>query len=254
MMKRNLFFPVAAALLMLASCSPQAFVLPVEMRQGSPCGMDFGGGKTLSVVYLSDPDTTVQARHFAQAEKLARRLENDYFGGNHEAVDLYCLDHTPGTDYAAKETLIDLVVRTGDDVVFLFGPAAAEDDYQLSVLDSMSGSDEVRSFAGKNKTLGKEFAPNWKEYLFELYYIDLSDSFGEAAQLAAGMHWEEAARIWLKEVSRRNVYRRACAAYNLAVACTVKGDKALALKWLDRADAACKLPASNPLRKLLTSK
>jgi len=254
MMKRFVFFPVAAALLMLASCGPQAFVLPVELRQGSASGMDLGGGKTLSIIYLTDADTTVQAGQAVLAEKLARRLENDYFGGNHEAVDIYCLDREEGTDYTAKETLIDLVVRTGDDVVFLLQRPSEPDGYQLSVIDSMSGSDEVRSFAGKASAIGKQFAPNWKEYLFELYSMEFSNNFEDAAQYASAMRWDDAMKLWMEEASSHNAYRRSCAAYNLAVGCTVKGDRKLALKWLDKSDAVYKLPASGALRSLLTSK
>lgn len=243
---------VAAAFLMLASCSPQSYLLPMEIRQGSVSGMDLGGGKTISVVYLSDSDTAAQSRHFKLAEQLARSLEDGYYGGNHEAVDLYCLDRTIGADYTARDTLISLIVRTGDDVVFLLhGDNPETETYQLSALDSMSGSDDVLSFAGKVADLGKEFAPIWRQYVFELYFTESSSRLSEAAALAEQMRWDEAADLWLKEVGSRGVYRRSCSAYNLAVACAIKGNKALALQWLDRSDAVCKLPASDALRKLL---
>ena len=158
-MKRIILLTALAGLL-LAACGPQTYTKYMQVRQPSRAGIDLTK-RTMSVVYLSDPDSLTETASSRQAIFLARNLENQYFDGE-EKVALYRLDKDPAGDYTQRDTLIRMVVGTGDDVVFLVdtpeqGHQAA---YNVYVLDSMSGSDEVKKFAGESR-IGDEFAPDW---------------------------------------------------------------------------------------------
>ena len=46
---------IVSALLTLASCAPQAFLIKPEMRAASKSGLNFNG-KSMAVVYITDDD------------------------------------------------------------------------------------------------------------------------------------------------------------------------------------------------------
>ena len=49
--------------------------------------------------------------------------------------------------------------------------------------------------------------------------------------------------------------KKACAEYNIAVACYMLGDYALALEWLDRSDADNNMPTlSDAMRKRINAR
>jgi hypothetical protein len=48
--------------------------------------------------------------------------------------------------------------------------------------------------------------------------------------------------------------KRACAEYNISVACYMLGDYPLAIEWLDLADKENKLPISDALRKRIDAR
>ncbi len=52
----------------------------------------------------------------------------------------------------------------------------------------------------------------------------------------------------------KDMLKRSCAEYNIAIACLMLGDAELAIEWLDRSDADCKLPMSDVLRKRLSAR
>ena len=114
---RKLTFPFVL-LALLCSCSPQVFTMKIEMRGPSSSGIDLAG-KTLSVVYLDDLSGRDEAFSPAMAESFSQALEKDYFSGN-KAVEMYRMEKDFGGDYAARDTLVNLVMDTGDDVIFLF--------------------------------------------------------------------------------------------------------------------------------------
>jgi hypothetical protein len=101
--------------LVLAACSPQTFTLGVDMRYPSKSGIDLTR-KTMSIVYMVDgkADSTFSN---AVASSLARSLEEDYFGGR-EAIGVYKIP----VDSVSLDLMHRLVMDSGDDVVFLFGP------------------------------------------------------------------------------------------------------------------------------------
>ena len=110
-------FPVTLGLvaLALAACSPQTLTMSVDMRHPSKSGIDLSR-KTISIVYMDDgaADTTFSNN---VASALARSLEEDYFAGR-EAIGVYKVP----VDSVSLDLMHRLVIDSGDDVVFLFGP------------------------------------------------------------------------------------------------------------------------------------
>lgn len=165
---------VVGALMALVSCAPQAFVVSPEMRGPSKSGLNLAG-KSMAVVYLTDDNTRGTAFNASAAAGFATRLEEDYFGGDRE-IELFTARADGGADYASKDSLVNLVMETGKDVVFLIdvpelgipsvnepvrvtGRKVPEDSSYVSVAsvpfttkifvyDSMNKEDKVFGFAG----------------------------------------------------------------------------------------------------------
>ena len=251
-MKRLILLTALAGLL-LTACGPQTYTKYMHVKQPSRSGMDLSK-RTMSVVYLSDADSLTEMASSRQANFLAANLEKHYFDGE-EKVAIYRLDKDPNGDYTQRDTLIRLVVGTGDDVVFLVdtpeqGHQAA---YNLYVLDSMGGSDEVKKFAGENR-IGDEFAPDWVLVSLDLLYFDSSSRWDKSMDYAEEDRWEEAMKVWMEiAADAKSPVRRAAACYDTAIAAWLLGNKQLALKWLDRADASCVFSESRSLRHLFTT-
>ena len=112
---RRFTLTLGLAALALAACSPQTLTLSVDMRHPSKSGLDLAR-KTMSIVYMDDgvADTTFSN---GVASSLARSLEEDYFAGR-EAIGVYKIP----ADSVSLELMHNLVMDTGDDVVFLLGP------------------------------------------------------------------------------------------------------------------------------------
>ena len=109
---------VPLLLLAAAACEPQTFTMNIDMRYPSRSGIDLSG-KTMSVVYLDDLSGRDSTFSPGLAEGFAQTLEKDYFGGE-KAVEMYRMEKDFGGNYAVKDTLVNLVLDSGDDVVFLF--------------------------------------------------------------------------------------------------------------------------------------
>lgn len=165
---------VAGALVAMVSCAPQAFVVSPEMRGPSKSGLNLTG-KSMAVVYLTDDNTRGTSFNASAAAGFATRLEEDYFGGDRE-IELFTARVDDGADYASKDSLINLVMETGKDVVFLIdipelgipsvnepvrvsGRKVPADSAYISVAsvpfatkifvyDSMNKEDKVFGFAG----------------------------------------------------------------------------------------------------------
>ena len=136
-----------------------------------------------------------------------------------------------------KDTLIRLLVETGDDVVFLMqNPSRSlQEDYEVAVVDALSGSDEVHCYAGVGK-IGSEFDPEWKNVYFELYYFD-SYSWLYALEDALDGNWTAAMQQWMKHAENcRSAVKRSAACYNMALSCYLLGQLDLAEKWLEQSD------------------
>ena len=114
---RRFTLTLGLAALALAACSPQTLTLSVDMRHPSKSGLDLAK-KTMSIVYMEDGASDGTFSN-GVASSLARSLEEDYFGGR-EAIGVFKIP----TDSVSLELMHDLVMDTGDDVVFLLGPPA----------------------------------------------------------------------------------------------------------------------------------
>ena len=301
-------FLLASALLALASCAPQAFVIRPEMRGASKSGLNLNG-KSMAVVYLTSGDTSRDSFNASAAGGFASRLEEDYFGGNEE-IELFKMPYAKGAEYSSKDTLVHLVIESGKDVVFLFDlpevgtptlgePAkvtrkrmAPDSSYvstasvpftaKIYVYDSMNKEDKVFAFSG-SKTLttevygdgktpreklmaavrgnmpeiatrGGELAANtflstWtEEYFFVIYYEASESAWNEAANYAYNFKWDKAIEEWMTLLDCRSAEKRACAAYNIGLACFLSGQPELAKEWLDRSDKDMPVSLSKDLR------
>lgn len=168
-MKRSLLSAIAAlsALVALQSCDPQAFSMNVEMRYPSSSGMSIDG-KSVAVVYLNEDSAKDSVFNECLANGFASAIEKNYFNGA-EAVNLYKMPKVVGGVYSNADTLINLIVDTGCDIVFLFDapefgnvqikeqktstsgtyyPVSVPVAVKLYGFDSLSGSDTVRVWTG----------------------------------------------------------------------------------------------------------
>ena len=102
---------LVSAMLALASCAPQAFVIRPEMRGASKSGLNLNG-KTMAVVYLTGNENNVNSFNASLAEGFASRLEDDYFGGNRE-IELFRMPYEPDAVYSSKDTMVNLVLESG---------------------------------------------------------------------------------------------------------------------------------------------
>ena len=105
-------------MLVLASCAPQAFVIRPEMRGVSKSGLNLAG-KTMAVVYLTEGEPTLDGFNASISNGFASKLEEDYFGGE-QVIELFKMEKQPSADYSSKDSLVHLVMESGQDVVFLF--------------------------------------------------------------------------------------------------------------------------------------
>ena len=175
---RKSILTMGLAALALAACSPQTLTLNVDMRHPSKSGIDLGR-KSMSVVYMDDgqADTTFSN---GVASSLARALEEDYFAGR-EAIGVYKIP----ADSVSLGLMHDLVMDSGDDVIFLIGPptfgevalsdakavsnpvsvdsafviqAQVPYNANLFVYDSMDKEDKLHVFRGNSILRGQIFS------------------------------------------------------------------------------------------------
>lgn len=111
---------------------------------------------------------------------------------------------------------------------------------------------EAAEVAGRN--VAEAFKAQWKHEQYSIAYYE-SQKWYEALYLANQYEWKAAIDIWLAELDTSDLMKKACAEYNIAVACYMLGDYALALEWLDRSDKDNKMPTlSDAMRKRIKSR
>lgn len=308
-MKRLLLFSVVMPFMAVAvSCGPSSFTMDVELRDVSMSGLDLAR-KTFSVVYIDNGDRADSVFAASAADGFAQKLESGYFSGE-RVVGVYRLDSIPGARYSSRDTLLNILMDVGTDVVFLIEPPvlgrasagrpekietggklAADSTYlsevsvpfsvRVDVFDSMNQADSVFSFYGRNTakpvayTDGKEpddvliakaisaigepanaigmrmaesFLSTWKMESHPVIYYE-SNAWLEAAYMASDYRWKEAMDIWFGFLDSRNLQKRSCAEYNIALACYMLGQYGLAAEWLDRSDADYPIYQSRSLRQ-----
>lgn len=114
-MKRILNIIVLAAL--AVSCGPTRHAIFLEMRHPSKSGIELAG-KNVAIVHLENDNLFSNDLAKGIAEGMSEAFEQDYETGE-GSVPVFSMRVTPGSRYASKDTLINLLVDTGADVLFL---------------------------------------------------------------------------------------------------------------------------------------
>ncbi|MBR1576299.1 MAG: hypothetical protein IJ654_07625 [Bacteroidales bacterium] len=282
-MKR--FLTVASAAIILAACSPQAYVMRLEMRCLSPSGLDLDN-KSMAVVYLEDGSYRDSLFNNCFADGLAQGLEKEYFEGK-RAVDIFSAYKGEGEDYTSKDTLQSLVMRLNKDVIFLVDtpefsdPDALKSDCKahVYVYDSMGALDVVKtatnvgngtmkvtmseeegSMLGSDAQLlglrmAKPFLNTWTPESHSVIYFDgMNEKWSKAVWLASEMEWEQAREIWMDLAQHKDPLYASCAQYDTALACYMMRQYDLALEWLDLSDKTQVISLSSGLRKRILEK
>ncbi|MCF0175869.1 MAG: hypothetical protein HUJ94_03450 [Bacteroidales bacterium] len=261
---------------MLVACSPLSYTLQLEMNEPSASGLVLNG-KSMAVAFVQEPDDTCFAASLADG--FAYKLETEYFDGE-ESVPVFMMEKKEGADYSAKDTLVALIMDTEADVVFLIEPELPATDagqmalpgiekfmMNLHVYDSMEPSDQVLNYSGRTAfkpdalhafqcgvRSAVSFLPVWEQQSFSFYYYDEAASLAVADSLVTTYDWKAAVSGWMGLLKTRNLQKRACYEYDIALGCFMLGQNKLAGEWLDRADADYALALSPGLRKRIDAR
>ena len=308
---RNILASAALALLACA-CGPSRHAVQIEMRYPSRSGV-YLAGKIVSVVYVTDKDSVASGFNGAMADGFAYALEQDYGTGD-GSIGLYEASSRPGAEYASRDSMLNYLISTGSDLVFLFdlpqlgqmsvsgtskvasssspdssyvSSGAIQYKLHLYCYDAMNKEDKVIAFGGVStaspyvysngklsssetlkkayealpeaaaeagKNVAEAFKSQWKHEQYSIAYYE-SQKWYEALYLANQYEWKSAMDIWLAELDTSDLMKKACAEYNIAVACYMLGDYQLALEWLDRSDKDNKMPTlSDAMRKRIQAR
>ncbi len=109
---------ILALIACVVSCGPSKHAVHVEMRHPSKAGVELTG-KNISVVYLENDNRISTDFSESMADGFAYTLEQDYGTGN-GSIGIYRMRRNPGGNYASKDSLFNILMDTGADVVFLF--------------------------------------------------------------------------------------------------------------------------------------
>lgn len=298
------------AALMLVSCGPSKHAVHVEMRHPSKTGVSLAG-KNVAVVYLEGDNAVSSEFCESMADGFAYTLEQDYGPGTQ--MSIFRMRSLEGADYSKKDSLFNILMDTGTDVVFLFDtvrfgtmtvggpsrvsyPSSPDSSFvsngnipytmKLYCYDGMNKEDRVQAFGGTAmarpevyssgkddttvatskawKALGIEgwdagvkiadsFKSQWKHEQYSIVYYE-GEKWYAALEKAEQYDWKGAIDIWMDLLSTNDLMKRACAEYNISVACYMLGDYALAIEWLDLSDKENKLPLSDALRKRIDAR
>lgn len=270
MKMKRIYHILALCSLILVSCGPVKHVVHVEMRYPSKSGIELAG-KNISVIYLTDGNEVSDNFNESMAEGFAKAMEQDY-GTGEGSVGVYRLADTGGK-YDHKDTLVNLLMDTGADAVFLFdrlkvtpvNNGGSKVDLRLYCFDAMNQKENVYGFAGSTiiddddkaedtgKTVASSFLSQWKHEQYSIVYYD-SEKWYKALEKAEAYDWKGAMDIWIDLLDTRDMLKRSCAEYDIAVACYMLGDYELASEWLDRSDKDNRLPLSDALRKRIDAR
>ena len=269
-MKRIFHILILCSLMMVSSCAPSKYAVHVEMRYPSKSGIELSG-KNISVVYLTDGNKATDIFNESMAVGFASALEQDY-GTGEGSVGVYCLEHKGGK-YDHKDTLVNLLMDTGADAVFLFdrlnmakmSNGTSKIDLKLYCFDAMNPKENVYVFGGSTivqpddkaedtgKTVASSFLSQWKHEQYSVIYYN-NEKWYKALDKAGAYDWKGAMDIWLDFLNTGDLLKRSCAEYNIAIACYMLGDYSLASEWLDRSDKDNRLPLSDALRKRIDAR
>ena len=261
-MKRLLILSV---LFLAVACGPSRYAVPVEVRQPSKSGLELAG-KIITVAYCTSGDDLADTFNTQIATTFAQCLEEDY-GTGKGSVTLHNVDCSKG-DYTQRDSMFNILMQTGADMVFLYGSpeytaqtsqSALPIRIRLYCYDGMNKEDKVISYAGttvlpsrtkdditlsaveNGKTVSTPFVSQWKMEQYSLAYYD-SQKWYDALVRAENFDWKGAMDIWLDLVNTNDLMKRAAAEFNLSVACFMLGDFGLAHEWLEKSKADNDMP------------
>lgn len=261
-----------------AGCGPSRHAIHVEMRHPSRSGLELGG-KMIAVAYSCTGNATADHINAGMAAAFAKALETDY-GTGKGSVGVYRVDGTKG-DYSQRDSLIKILMKAGADMAFLFGPLQVKSDgngavpvkVNLYCYDGMNKEDKVFAFTGNTvisltndkkaltdeasdagKLVAEPFEAQWMHEQYSIAYYD-NMKWYEALVRAEQYDWKGAMDIWLDCLNTNDMLKRASAEYNIAVACYMLGDIALAEEWLNRSVADNEMPTlTDALRKRIEAR
>ena len=269
---RRFLIPLLAFGLMAVSCGPSRHAIHLEMRYPSKSGLDLAG-KNVSVVYLENDNEEGNLFNQGMADAFAYALENDY-GTGEGSIGVYRMRSVEGSDYATRDSMLNLLVDTDADVVFVFdtlklgnvlGDGSTQFTMSLYGFDAMDKDELVHTYKGSSAavlaeggakpgtTVASSFKSQWKNEQYSLMYFD-NEKWYTALDRAEVYDWKGAMDMWMTLLSSNDPLRRSCAAYNIATACYMLQDYELALEWLDYSDKTNKLTHSDNLRKRINER
>ena len=269
---RRFLIPLLALVLIVASCGPSRHAIHLEMRYPSKSGLDLAG-KTVSVVYLENDNEEGNLFNEGMADAFAYALEKDN-GTGEGSIGIYRMRCVEGAKYASRDSMLNLLVDTDADVVFVFdtlkfGPVLGDGSTQFSMslycFDAMDKDEQVHTYKGTSAAVLSEGAPKsgttvassfksqWKNEQYSLMYFD-NEKWYKPLDRAEVYDWKGAMELWMPLLSSNDPLKRSCAAYNISTACYMLGDLDLATEWLDYSDKENKLTHSDNLRKRINER
>ena len=271
---KSRFLLILALVSFVVSCGPSKHTMYIEVRQPSKAGVNLAG-KIVSVVFLETDDEQCSTFTNGMAEGFARTLENDY-GTGEGSVGVYRMRKESEENYSSRDSMLDLLVDTDSDLVFLIdevklgayeaASAAVIVPFSMKMycFDGMDKSEQVKSFSGSSTarsdgydagvSLAESFKAQWKTESYSLAYFD-NERWYKALDLAELYDWKGAMDLWFGLLDTNDPMKRSCAEYNIALACYMLGDYNLAGQWLERSDKDNKLPnMSDALRKRIEAR
>lgn len=198
--------------------------------------------------------------------------------------DVIFLIDKPGFGQVSYETTAKISdgSRRSSDSSYIT-PANIPFDTKIYVYDTQNKEDKVFGFAG-NKTLepsvysngkasgdqldsllwkniagvaesagnlaAQSFVSRWENDEFYLiYYAGSEQAWISGAEHASSFKWKEALDDWIPLLKNKSNEKKACAAYNIGLACFMLGQPKLAIEWLDRSDSYEPVSLSTRLRQ-----
>ena len=266
MIKGRYILTALLGALMFMSCAPARYVLDVEMRYAPRAEVDLTD-KNVTIAYGQDGIYPNDPFLKSMAEGFAWNLRDRY----QSSIGKVSVSNLKSaSDYANRDSLLNLLVQTGADVVFLLDKVNLQSSsfsFVMRCYDAMNQKDKVQLFTGSSvaesmssteevvaqgweagKEVAAAFEPQWKLEQYSLYYFESPDWY-TALEKAEAFDWKAAMDIWMKYLKAKDPLKSACAAYNIATASYMMGDYELATRWLDYADENADLLVSPGLRK-----
>lgn len=97
------------------------------------------------------------------------------------------------------------------------------------------------------------FLAGWESERFIFYIFD-SDAWYESYYAVQEYRWKEAMDIWMSMLDTKNLEKKACLEYNLAVACYIQGQYSLAKEWIELSAKDFDLPFTKRVSSMIQSK